>query len=153
MLDWLRYRYQLSRLHKEKRDLSRSHTKASDQATAQQKSKHELERLALSFADDLQMHYDRIGILQTSYLTSLAEKRLIPVPAGSLPLDERGNDKWRTAKDSATLYLNDDGLRELCVALRADRRERLELARSWLTSLTGLIGVLIGLLAIILRRQ
>jgi hypothetical protein len=107
----------------------------------------------LNFANDLQINYDHIGILQTKYLTALAEKHLIPVPEGSSPLDERGNDKWTTAKHSAILYLNSDGIRELCLALRANRRERLELARSWLTSLTGLIGVLIGLLAIILRRQ
>jgi hypothetical protein len=141
MLDWLRYRYQLSRLHKEERNLSRSYKKAFDQATKQQKPKHELDRLLLNFADDLQINHDLIGILQTAYLTSRAEERLFPVPQESLPLDERGNDKWRTAKDSAILYLNNDGIRELRVALRADRRERLELARSWLTSLTGLIEI------------
>jgi hypothetical protein len=152
MLDWLYYRYQLSRLHKEKRNLSRSHQKAYDQATEQQKPKYELDRLVLSFADDWQIHADRVGILETTYLTSMAEKRRIPVPQGSLPLDARGNDKWRITKHGAA-YLNDDGIRELYVALRADRRERLELARSWLTSLTGLIGALIGLLAIILGKR
>jgi hypothetical protein len=98
MLDWLRYRYQLSRLRKEERDLSRSYKKAFDQATQQQKPKHELDRLLLNFASDLQINDDLIGILETKYLTSRAEKRLIPVPQGSLPLDERGNDRWRTAK-------------------------------------------------------
>lgn len=151
MLDWLRYRYQLSRLHKERRDLSRSHKVAYDQATKQQKSKHDLNQLVLGFADDLQINYDHVGILQTGYLTSLAERRLIPVPEGSMPLDQRGNDKWRNAKNSAIFYLNDDGIRELRIALRADLRERLDLDRSWLTSLTGLIGVIIGLLAIILK--
>jgi hypothetical protein len=151
MRDWLRYRYQLSRLHKERRDLSRSHKEAYDQAAKQQKPKHELYQLALECAEDIQINYDRVGILQTGYLTSLAEKRLIPMPEGSLPLDQRGNDKWRNAKNSAILYLNNDGIRELRVALRADRRERLDLVRSWLTSLTGLIGVIIGLLAIILK--
>ncbi len=107
MLDWLGYRYELSRIHKEKRDLSRSHKKAYNQAIEQQKSKYELDRLLLSFADDLQINHDLIGILQTNYLTSLAAKRLIPVPEGSLPLDERGNDKWRTAKHVAILYLNE----------------------------------------------
>src|ERR1700730_12960560 len=105
----------------------------------------------MTFADDLQINHDRIGILQTEYLTSLAEKRLISVPEGSLPLDKCGNDKWRTAKQGGILYLNSDGIRELHVAIRADRRERLELIRSWLTSLTGLIGAIIGLLAIILK--
>jgi hypothetical protein len=88
------------------------------QATQQQKPKHELDRLLLNFASDLQINDDLIGILETKYLTSRAEKRLIPVPQGSLPLDERGNDRWRTAKDSAILYLNDDGIRELHVAIR-----------------------------------
>jgi hypothetical protein len=146
--DWLYYRYKLSRLHKEKRDLSQSFDKTYDQATEQQKPKNDLDQLVVSFAEDLHEISARIGILQTEYLTNLAEKRLIPVPEGSSPLDARGNDKWKTAPHGAILYLNDDGIRELRVALRADSRARLELARSWLTSLTGLIG----LLAIILKR-
>jgi hypothetical protein len=148
MFDWLRYRYQLSRLHKEGRALKKAH----EHALKQHIPENEVDQLLFSMRDDLQIHDDKLGILQTEYLTSLAEKRLIPVPQGSLPLDERGNDKWRTTKHGGFVYLNSDGIRELRVAIRADRRERLELIRSWLTGLTGLIGVIIGLLAIILKR-
>ena len=38
-------------------------------------------------------------------------------------------------------------------AIRAERKESSELTRSWITGLTGLIGVLIGLLAIILGHR
>jgi hypothetical protein len=151
MFDWLHYKYHLSRLHKEGRALSQCHTNAYERATKEQRPKHELDRLLVTFATDLQINHDRIGILQTEYLTSLAEKHLIPMPEGSLPLDERGNDKWRTAKQGGILYLNSDGIRELLVAIRADRRERLERVRSWLMALTGLIGAIIGLLAVILK--
>jgi hypothetical protein len=148
MFDWLRYQYQLSRLQKEGRALK----KTLEHAAKQQISEHEVDQLLLSMRDDLQIHYEKTGILQTQYLTSLAEKLLIPVPQGSLPLDERGNDKWSTTRHGGFIYLNSDGIRELRVAIRADRRERLELIRSWLTGLTGLIGAIIGLLAIILKR-
>jgi hypothetical protein len=53
--------------------------------------------------------------------------------------------------------LTEEGVTELRLALRADRRERLEILRSWtatiVTTLTGLIGVIIGLLAVILGRR
>jgi hypothetical protein len=118
MLSWLRYQYRLYRLHKEGRNLQKYHEQAYDQAVKQHAPKHELDRLVVSFADDLQIHHDRIGVLQTEYLVSLAEKYLIPVPEGSLPLDERGNDKWRTVKKGAILYLNSDGY-ESCGSLFA----------------------------------
>jgi hypothetical protein len=38
-------------------------------------------------------------------------------------------------------------------AIRAEKKESSELAFRWLTGITGLIGVLIGLLAIILHRH
>jgi hypothetical protein len=67
------------------------------------------------------------------------------------------DSKWRRGVTYVGLILTDDGIRELRVALRADRRERLEIIRSWVATivpgLTGLIGVIIGLLAIILGRR
>jgi hypothetical protein len=70
------------------------------------------------------------------------------------------SSKWRLKAHSEGLVLTDDAIRELHVALRADRRERLEIVRSWvatispgLTGLTGLIGAIIGLLAFFLGRR
>jgi hypothetical protein len=91
MLDWLRYRYELARLREEERQFSRANRKAIQCATNQQKPQHEIDRLMVKFANELQISADAIGVLQTNYLTGVARKRLVPVPVGTLPLDERGN--------------------------------------------------------------
>jgi hypothetical protein len=104
--------------------------------------------------------WDEEAALQSTYLSNLAAKRLIPLPemsdAALLGKPERSS-KWKQPRHSVGLILSDDGIRELQVALRADRRERLEIVRTWVATivpgLTGLIGVIIGLLAIILGHR
>jgi len=57
------------------------------------------------------------------------------------------SSKWRRSKTYAGLILTHDAIRELRLALRADRRERLEIVRSWVVPiLTGVVGFVIGLL-------
>jgi hypothetical protein len=109
---------------------------------------------------EVERHRDEEATLQTHYLCELAAKRLIPLPemsdAAVLRKPER-TSKWRQGATYAGLILTDEGLREVHLAIRTDRRERLEIVRSWVATivpgLTGLIGVIIGLLAVILGRR
>jgi hypothetical protein len=105
-------------------------------------------------------HHDEEIALQTRYLCGLAAKRLIPLPEKSdevlVGMPDR-TSKWRKSITSVGIVLTDEGLRELHLGIRNDRRERLEIVRSWMATivpgLTGLIGVIIGLLAVILGRR
>jgi hypothetical protein len=48
-------------------------------------------------------------------------------------------------KSLGAFILTHDAIRELRLALRADRRERLEIVRSWVVPiLTGVLGFVIG---------
>ena len=111
-------------------------------------------------SDQVEARRDRIALLETNYLVSKAEKSLLPIPEISDATllgapDPAG--QWRSSKHTIQTLLTDEGIRELRQALRADRRERLEIVRSWVATivpgLTGLIGVIIGLLAVILGRR
>ena len=65
--------------------------------------------------------------------------------------------RWRRAEENKDTMLNSEGRRELLRAIHADRRERIARWRLWIATvvpgLTGLIGVLIGLPAIMLGRR
>jgi hypothetical protein len=150
MFDWFHYRYKLARLQ-------RAHRKA--RARKEAKSDDEKGEALSAFMDIINRYRDEEATLQTHYLCDRAVKRLIPLPEMSeaaVVLGERSS-KWRRSTTYGGLILTDDAIRELRAALRADRRERLEIVRSWVATivpgLTGLIGVIIGLLAVILGRR
>jgi hypothetical protein len=155
MLDWLRYRYAYNRLrrqHRKERAVLPLHlkTEAHDEADDQTA---EVDEEALK---QMRRRLDSLFILETDYLVSTALKRHIAIPPMTFRKGEP-NAKWRPSRHTPDMILNVDGRRELYLAIRADRRERLEMLRSWtatvITGLTGLIGVLIGLAAVILGKR
>jgi hypothetical protein len=89
---------------------------------------------------------EAIYILMTDYLTDAAEKLMIEIPHPSPP-------EWAKSDIHSRVYLTPPAINKVRAAIRTERKERSELARSWLSSITGLIGVLIGLLAIILGHR
>jgi len=86
--------------------------------------------------------------LQSTYLVSKAEKMFLPIPDFN-----RDSEKWERSDISGRYHLTRAAMRELVSAIRTERKESSEVARAWLTGLTGLFGVLIGLLAVILGRR
>ena len=152
MFDWLRYRYQLDRLQRKKRQTQRYFRKAWNKAKVEKKSENDLQALLAEENHELDFIEDEIHQLLHRYLTSEAEKHFVPVPTFDLS-DVSASGKWERSEVSDRYRLTQDAIRELRSAIRAERKESSELARSWLTGLTGLIGVLIGLLAIILGRR
>jgi hypothetical protein len=155
MLDWLRYRRELSQLKKQNsKDIAPLQTAYWD-AKEQNKSQAEIDYLLKEMSRQGRANRDQIALLQTDYLISIAEKRLLPIPerpSGPLFGVEDTTGLWRGSAHSQEI-LTKKGMRELRLTIRSDRRERLEIFRSWLTGLTGLIGVLIGLLAVILGKR
>jgi hypothetical protein len=79
---------------------------------------------------------------------SEAEKHFVPVSRVDFV-----SGKWERSDVSDRFRLTQQYIGELRSAIRAERKESSELTRSWITGLTGLIGVLIGLLAIILGHR
>ena len=132
MFDWLRYRYKLAALQR----YHRRHLKSLRKRTELQEENddEQLER----FDNVMQNHRVMLAHLQTNYLCNLAEKRLVQIPEAAA---------WIGYERLAVSVLTNEAMRELRVALRADRRERLEIVRSWVVPiLTGVLGFVIGLL-------
>ena len=148
MFDWLHYRYQLTLLQRKKRQTQRYFAKALNKARKEQKSVDDLQGLGAEETHELDFIDDDIHHLISNYVRSEAEKHFVPVPRFNLV-----DGKWERSEVSDRYRLTQECIKELRSAIRAERKESSELARSWLTGLTGLIGVLIGLLAIILGRR
>jgi hypothetical protein len=148
MIDWLPYRYKLFRLQIERRKTQQFYSNAYRKAKQQNKGRQELDDIGAEEQHFVETVDDEIAQLQSRYLKSKAEKLFLPVPEFSLK-----SEKWERSDVSGRYRLTRAAMLELRSAIRAERKESSELARSWLTGLTGLVGVLIGLLAVILGRR
>jgi hypothetical protein len=160
MFAWIRYRYKLARLKISHREQAKPLLEEWETARKGNKPVEERDKVWSSLEDKVDRYRDELATLQTHYLADLASKWLIPLPEMSDAATLGNPDpssKWRRSKTYAGLILTDDAIRELRLALRADHRERLEIVRSWVGTIvpgfTGLIGVIIGLLAVILGRR
>jgi hypothetical protein len=142
MFDWLRYRCQLAMLQRRRRRLQAQYSKESREAEKQKKSHFELYGRSTSKKEMSIAH--AITSLETLYLCSQAEKYMLPAPV---------LDDFEVDNDSKYAYLTPEAMMQLRSQIRTEQKERSDLARSWLSGITGLIGVLIGLLAIILGRR
>jgi hypothetical protein len=105
-------------------------------------------------------YLEAVTQLESMRVIRRAEKLRIPIPS----MDDN-HRFWCPAKHTAlpihlTYILTPVGMTELRSAIRAEKKERSELTRSWFMSIggligacTGLIGAVIGLLSLIWRHQ
>jgi len=148
MLDWLRYRYDLWRLHNEKRAVHRYNARSWRRARRGKDITEAVENIKThKWRNDLLID-DEIYQLESDYVQRQAERLLLSVPRFS-----EISNQWEESSFTKRWRLTRPTMLQLRSAIRAEKKERSELARSWLASLTGLIGVLIGLLAIILGKR
>lgn len=163
MLGSLRYRRNLTRLQRENDKVIAPYVEAVRKAERENKTESEIDELRQHWMKQRSKNRERIGILETSYLTKVARAKLLSIPP--YPIFDshdifgktNGDSKWRVSKyNDLEMFLIPEARRGLRLAIRADNRERLEMWRLWITTavtgLTGLIGVVIGLLAILGRR-
>jgi hypothetical protein len=148
MFAWIRYRYKLARLEISHRKQAKPLLEEWETARKGNEPVEERDKVWSRLEDKVVRYHDEKATLQTHYLGDLASKRLIPLPEmGDTAFRENPDpsSKWRRSKTYAGLILTHDAIRELRLALRADRRERLEIVRSWVVPiLTGVLGFVIG---------
>lgn len=72
----------------------------------------------------------------------------VPVPEYPVGDGVYENENWRRALYTGTWYLRTEGIRRLRAEIRAELKARSERRQALLTPLTGLVGALTGLVAI-----
>jgi hypothetical protein len=146
MLDWLRYRCQLFRLQRTKRKMVRELTDAWEKAKGETDNPVEFFAIMDAKRSSLvEPTEEDIEYLISSYLSNEAQKLRL-----ALPNTDNG---WHWSQHRRHYLLTPAAMQALRSAIRAEKKEQSELAFRCLTGFTGLIGVLIGLLAIILGRR
>ena len=116
-----------------------------EKARTKNMSTEELWELMEAGRQNVEPLEEDIDYLISSYLSAKAQKLRLVMP--------ESENNWQWSKHRRHYLLTPAAMQALRSAIRAEKKENSELAFRWLTAITGLIGVLIGLLAIILHRH
>jgi len=85
--------------------------------------------------------------LITRHLAGQANRYFVPWPS-----IEKGSPYWEESYYSAGSHvLTEEGIKKVRTEIREEKRARRESAVAWIAIITGLIGALTGLMAIILK--
>ena len=146
MFGYLGFRWELFQLEREKRQLERKTAAAIKAAKSRKASRDEIDEIENDWAGDFFHFRDEIRKLHSRYLCSQASRLLLPQPP---PSDET---MWE--RDGPNhFYLTEHGINHLRAAIRSERKARVELFLLWVPGVVGLLGALIGLVAILAGRR
>ena len=123
---------------------SRESKQAIDKARANGANAEELHNIGYDFHIESIPLEDEMIQLNHAYYVKLAHRLLIPVPKFTI----EGGDWVELESRPGRYHLAPQVLHELRATIRREKKERRDGWLIWITALTGLLGVLSGLLII-----
>jgi hypothetical protein len=153
-LYYIVYRYRLRCLRQRKRKLNLLYHGLYEKAKAEKQSRDQVDGILSERSMEIDFVDDDIAELVTRRLIDSAEDNLIPVPTivvppnGEEPTDDAA---WIRSRITERWQLSMAAAADLRTAIRKEKRERSELAFRYLAGLTGIIGTLIGFVALLAK--
>jgi hypothetical protein len=152
VFDGLAHRFRRRRLQGIKRELvlkMRSDLeKARKEGTRLDEKTHYFDQINLDLIED------DIAQLVSDRLQVLADRYLIPLPPAVVIYEDTKLEEgqaWERSRVTNRYHLTPTVAAQLRADIRKEKREGSELAFRWLSSPTGLLGVLVGLAALFVR--
>jgi hypothetical protein len=146
MLDYLRFRWELFGLQRTDRKSGRKNAAAIKAAKLRKSPKDEIGLLEYEGVMDGWHYQDEIRKLHSRYLSGQAARLLIPRP------DLRDEIMWEKEGPNY-IFLTEHGVNHMRAAIRAERKARLEMFLMWVPGIVGILGTLIGLVAILTGKK
>jgi hypothetical protein len=146
MFGYLRFRWKLGQLERERRRVEKIN--AAEIATARKRnaSADDIYVIENDAAGDYFHFQDEIKKLHSRYLSSQASRLLIPYP-------QLNDDSMWEREGPNHFYLTEHGINHMRAAIRAERKARVELFLMWMPGVVGILGALIGLVAVLSGRK
>jgi hypothetical protein len=146
MFEYLRFRWKLGQLERERRQLEKINAAKLKAARERKASAEEIHLLQDDGASDYFHFQDEIRKLHSRYLFTQASRLLLPRPSMS-------DDTMWEREGPNSFYLTELGINHLRAAIRAERKARVELFLMLMSGVVGILGALIGLAAILIGRR
>jgi len=144
MFNHLKYRFKLQKIFNNKKKIQNAFSKEIGKAYQQKKSSDEIHLIKQNEYFEVGMIQEEIDILITNHLREKATALFVPLP-------EYNQEKMWTKCDkiSQQKILTRLGINTIKTAIRKERKERIELLLMVAASLTGVIGAITGLIALL----
>jgi hypothetical protein len=140
MFEAIKYRWELRKLEKECDRITEPYDKRRKGLSIQ-----ELEDLRSEIGSELAPVSEKINALKTSRFRQIANRLMVPLP------ESKDKKLWEDLYYIGGRALTDKGFWELKKLIRQEKRERREGFVVWLAALTGIVGALTGLAAVLTR--
>ena len=146
MITLFKYRLTLAMLYRQRARLGAAYAEDIRKSKQGGKSPEDIYSIESDSRFETDMLDEEIAILATDNLIEEARRRFIPIP----PIDSNG--MWEQCNKMSNRYvLNNQGISHIRSLLRAERKEQVELAMMVATVVTGIIGTITGLVAVIMK--
>lgn len=146
MINYWKFKSKIKEINSEKRKIQESYLKDISKARKQKKSPEEINEIRQSEYFDVGMVQEKIDIQITNYLRNKANTLFVPLP------DYDDKKMWvECSMISQQKVLTTLGISTIKTAIRKEWKEKAEIYLIWLASLTGIIGALTGLIAVLKR--
>lgn len=137
MFEWLKYRWRLGKLIKECERVERIYSKAISNAKDEEKDSIRSE--AGSALEPINV---KINCLKSGRLCNIANRLTVPIP------EIQNKTFWESSYYTSSYYLTTEGINEVRKRIRQERKDCCDLMLPWITAIVGILGALIGLVAV-----
>lgn len=146
MTEYYRYRAKLAKLFRQKESLRSAFTSDIRKAQKGCKSRKDIQSLEHQSCFEESIIDEEIAILATDNLIRKAKRRFMPIPSHDT------DGMWVQCNTISNRYvLTNQGISQLRSSLHKERKEHAELVVMVLAVLTGIIGAITGLVAVIIK--
>jgi hypothetical protein len=147
MISETQFQYNLWKLRRERHNNLKQWQRNIDQAKNESKSSADIGEMNGHHLAEMARFEDEIRFLVTRRILDKLDRYLLPHSRSVLDGDASA---WQEAKTHAgKFYLTDQAIFELRGLIRKEQKERSELLLARLAALTGLVGALTGLIAVL----
>ena len=111
---------------------------------------NEIEALRSEWSFEAGMLEEELEAIATNKLRKQAYRLKVPFPSPPYGRDEFETEDWERGHNLGEWYLKPSGYVKVRAVIRSEQKERREALLAWVIPMTGLIGAITGLIAVLL---
>jgi hypothetical protein len=147
MFDYCRFRWKLWRNERMRRAADGEYERKLRELRARKAPESEIDELSSgAMTDDYELD-DEVHELHTDYLLAQSRRLMLERP------DWKDEERWTQGIVTGRRHLTKKGISELRAAIRSERKAARETLLMWVPGITGILGLIVALVAILAGKK